>query len=343
MYKRIITIIYETIRLFNECIDFVRHGLFIETLRALRTILLRKLGKPMLKSIFICPSHECNANCTHCYEKFLHKKFKHSMTTSEIKKTIDQFHKLGGFRVFFCSGEFLLREDALELIRYTRSKRIIVWIVSNGILLDEKKIKELKEAGLTQLVISIDSANPGTHDKLRRVDGCFEKATEALKIAKKNGISTYIWTYVTKTNFNELDGIVKLGIKLKTQYTFVYFPLLSGNLFNSFEENLTFEEREAFRKEFNPGKGVLLEFASEESICIGGGHFHICVKPSGDVTFCPPVPYSYGNIKTDQLKDCFLKIKKDHEKFCLKECTGQCIVNFKEYRENCNAKFIYNK
>lgn len=311
----------------------------IQLWRHIKCNLLLNIGFLQLKKIFICPSHECNANCVHCYEKFNSDKFKKFLTTQQVKDIIDQFSRLGGYFIYFCTGEFLLRKDAIELVRYARYKRnMLVTIVTNGLLLDEKKIDELKKAGLGLLMVSIDSATASRHDQLRGVKGCFEKAVNGIRIAKKNGIITWISTYVTKTNFNELTEISKLGNELGINI-FTFLPILSGHLFDRNDENITYEERQLFRKQFNRSSNVLLEFLSEKSKCRGGGLEHICVMPSGEVTFCPPVPYSYGNISTKSLRDCLKEIVKDYKRFS--HCRGQCIVNFPEYRHNCNAKFIY--
>jgi MoaA/NifB/PqqE/SkfB family radical SAM enzyme len=295
---------------------------------------------PQLKSIFISPSHECNANCVHCYEKFNNKAVV-SLTTDKIKSIIIEFKKLGGDFVHYCSGEFLMRPDAIDLVRYAAMQKMGVSVTTNGLLADEAKIEELKQAGLTKLVVSIDSADEIRHDELRRVNGCFKKAIDALKIAKEKGLVTKIWTYVSRTNFHELKDIAELAKELQTNVAFVYFPLLSGHMFNSFDENLTFEEREMLREKYNGYSPLELEFPTEDSLCRGGGNEHINVLPTGDVTFCPPVPYSYGNVHDQKLKDILKLVVKDFKKFCTKRCTGQCIVNFQEYRENCNARFIY--
>lgn len=309
--------------------------------RIIKRNILKLLNTPQVAKIFICPSHQCNADCVHCLEKFAHDKFHSSLTTLQIKNIINQFKKLGGCHIYFCSGEFLLREDTLEIINYAHRKAMYTSITTNGILATEEKIKQLKTAGLNELNVSIDSANPQTHDKLRGVAGCFEKAINAIKLAKKERLDTQIWTYVSKSHTHELEEILNLGKKLNT-HVFVFFPNLSGRYFNQPEENLTLEERENFRKKFNGKKGIRLEFPKETSLCRGGGREHICVMPSGDVTFCPPVPYSYGHIDQKKLKDCLKDIMKDYDHFCLHgKCNGQCIVNFQEYQKNCNAKFIY--
>jgi MoaA/NifB/PqqE/SkfB family radical SAM enzyme len=315
-----------------------RRRLPLAGLRSLKRRWLASLGVLQLERLFICPTHECNARCPHCYEKFLHESFRKSLTTAQVKSLIDQFRRLGGCWVFFCSGEFLLRKDAVESIAYAHKNNMAVSVTTNGLLLTREKIRELKAAGLTDLIVSIDSAEPARHDALRGVKGCFEKATGGLRMAKDMGLFTEIWTYVTKDNFNELDGISELALELDATGPFVFFPLLSGNLFEAYDVNLTLEERETFRRKYNHTR-TILEMPAESSPCRGGGLVHVAVQPSGDVCWCPPVPYSYGNIATKSLRDCVRDIVLDHERFA--HCTGQCIVNFPEYRQNCHAKFMY--
>ncbi len=237
-----------------------------------------------------------------------------------------------------------MRKDAFELIRYARSKKLFVNMTTNALLLDEAKIDELLEAGLTHLIVSIDSPHAARHDELRRCKGLFKAATDALLLAGKKGLRARIWTYATRSNFNfhELDDIIKLGQDLGVDHVFVFFPLLSGHLYDRFEDNLTLEDREAFRERYNGRSGVVLELPSEKSPCRGGGYHHLCVMPSGDVTFCPPVPYSYGHIDSKSLKDCLLDIKADHKRFAF-HATGQCPVNLPDYREHSRGEFMYDR
>ena len=319
---------------------YLKKGLFAVNLRMFRNFVLARMRQTQLERVFICPSHDCNARCVHCYENFDGKPDPASLTTADIKKIVDQFHTLGGYQVYFCSGEFLLRRDALPLLRYVSSRHMASSITTNGLLLSASMLDDLKAAGLTELIVSIDSADRRRHDDRRGVPGCFEKATAGLRLAREKGIITYIWTYVSRSNANELEGIIRLGQDLGVELVYVFFPLLSGKFFNSFEENLSFEEREDYRRRYNNRDGVLLEFPTEETPCTGGGLDHVCVMPSGDVTFCPPVPYSYGNIHTASLKQCLLAVRKDYQRF--PRCTkGQCPVNFPEYRNTCNARFIH--
>jgi MoaA/NifB/PqqE/SkfB family radical SAM enzyme len=309
--------------------------------RAARYLALRASGRVAIRTIFLSPSHRCNANCLHCYEKFGHAT-RAELSTDEVLDVIDQFARQGGLFVRFCSGEFLLRPDSLDLIRAVRRRGMHCMVTTNGLLLDEPLIDRLVEAGLQELVVSIDSADAERHDELRGVPGCFARATEGLRIAERKGLTTTIWTYVSRSNRHELEAVADLGSALGVSYTFVYFPVLSGHFYDKPEENLTAEEREELRRQFNRRDDVQLEFASEDEECRGGGKHHVCVMPTGDVTFCPPVPFAYGNVRERPLVESIEACYRDHQKFCQNgSCTGQCVVNFDEYRNGCAAEFVH--
>lgn len=298
------------------------------------------LGLPALKYIFISTWHECNANCKHCYEKFEGKKNTH-LTTEQVKNIIDQFYKLNGILIYFCSGEFLLRPDAIELISYARKKSILVSVVTNGLLLNDSMIIKLKEVDLNRLIVSVDNADAAIHDSNRGIKGIYNQAIKGLEKANQKGIRTQIWTYISRTNYQDLSALAQISRKVAKEPVFVFFPLLSGHLFNAFDENLSLEEREEIRNKYHNHKNIMLEFPNEKSVCRGGGNEHINVMPDGEVTFCPPIPYSYGNVLKEPLKKILPRIKKDYKRFFKRKLTGQCPVNFIKYRQHNNGKYIY--
>ncbi len=55
----------------------------------------------------------------------------------------------------------------------------------NGTLVTEPIAKKLVDVGIKRISISLDGATPQSHDKFRKVDGAFEGAVNAMKIAKK--------------------------------------------------------------------------------------------------------------------------------------------------------------
>ena len=79
-------------------------------------------------------------------------------------------------------------EDIYELIRYGTSKGFRMGLGSNGSLIDEAVAKNLKDAGVKTVSISLDSSIPEKHDEFRGVEGSWQKAINAIKALKQNNV-----------------------------------------------------------------------------------------------------------------------------------------------------------
>src|SRR4051794_24368211 len=85
---------------------------------------------------------------------------------------IDKLADLGTSVVAFSGGEPMLHPDLDALIRRIRQHGMMAGLITNGYFLLPKRIKELNEAGLDFLQISIDNIEPDEVSKksLRLLD-----------------------------------------------------------------------------------------------------------------------------------------------------------------------------
>lgn len=253
------------------------------------------------------------------------------LSTDEFKKIILEAKSCQIPEIVFFGGEPLVNEDIINLIDYTTSLGLESVIFTNGILLTEKMVNDLKKAGLKRCNISLDSSSAAVHDMVRRYDGCFEKAIEGLKQLLKAGIKCSIWTYASKNdvrdnNLADLKKLISTAKTLGVDNIMILFPMAAGNWAGETEDGvlLNAEEREKVRKLFNP-PFVNMEFPTENSECTGGKHF-IYVSPEGDIYPCPSIPLTLGNIRTNSLKEILKKMDKKMLKYQINK-RGECIAN----------------
>jgi MoaA/NifB/PqqE/SkfB family radical SAM enzyme len=110
----------------------------------------------------IIPIRRCNLSCTYCNE---FDDFSKPVPTEEMFRRIDRLAKLGISIVTISGGEPLLHPDLDEIIRQVRRRGIIAGLITNGYLLTVERIERLNGAGLEQLQISIDNAQPDAVSK----------------------------------------------------------------------------------------------------------------------------------------------------------------------------------
>jgi MoaA/NifB/PqqE/SkfB family radical SAM enzyme len=112
---------------------------------------------PLLAHMVI--TRNCNLSCGYCNE---YNKAALPVPIDQLKRQVDQLHKLGTLALTFTGGEPLLHPDLCDILRYAKSKFLILGLISNAYLLTENKIEELNAAGLKSLQISIDGLLPNS-------------------------------------------------------------------------------------------------------------------------------------------------------------------------------------
>ena len=105
----------------------------------------------------------CNFKCTYCLpdgyrpENGRRESF---LELDEIKRTVSAFARCGTSKVRITGGEPSLRKDFTEIIRTVASQPGITKVATttNGYRM-EKHVAEWREAGLTDINVSVDSLN----------------------------------------------------------------------------------------------------------------------------------------------------------------------------------------
>ena len=121
----------------------------------------------------IIPTRRCNLACTYCNE---FDDFSQPVLLDEMKKRLDILAEMGTSIITISGGEPLLHPELDEIIRHIRRRRMIAGLITNGFLLNQKRIEELNRAGLEHLQISIDNTKPDdvSLKSLKTLDGKLE-------------------------------------------------------------------------------------------------------------------------------------------------------------------------
>ncbi len=203
----------------------------------------------------------------------------------------------------------------MDLIRYSRKKGFFTKIDSNGGMLDAHTLKELKNAGLNRIDISIDHYDEGTHDKLRGREGLFATVAEALRLCRGLKIPYYLQTYATPQNIHDgsLEKILGVSENLGAIRTKIQPPATFGRWGDNLEVALKEEdylllEQMLFR---HPSAYFESEFFSPKDyqfLCKAGIRGNIYVTCYGDVFPCCYVPVPFGNVRGKRLAEILGKM-----------------------------------
>lgn len=277
----------------------------------------------------------CNSKCKTCLQ-WKRKPDSTILTTFEGKELIRQFSDIGLINLCFSGGEPLLRKDLVELIDFAKKQGLSTLLLTNGLLLTERRARELVDARLDSIYISIDAAYAELNDEIRGLVGYFDLAMAAidhLKAMRRNASpKIFIKATLTVKNANQLIPLAQLCIKkgidgLSFQLAQISEPsdfvfdddlLISKNnsslLLESWNEVVT-EYQKILTGSFQYYQALRNSIENPESwqqYRNVSGFSYVVIDSWGDVFTCPSKINKIGNIREDSFENVWFG-QKAHE------------------------------
>jgi radical SAM protein with 4Fe4S-binding SPASM domain len=288
--------------------------------------------KPYLVALNL--TKRCNLKCDHCYLDATTKAAggDDELTTEECFRLIDQIADVNkGCLLVITGGEPLVRPDILAIARHAVKLGFMVVFGTNGMLIDDRMAKELVEIGVMGVGISIDSLDPKKHDVFRGVPGAWEAAVAGIEASKRNGLQFQVHFSAQPMNYQELPAVVEWAHGLGARVLNVFFMVCTGR-----GEELTditpaqYEEvlgylvkcqddyqgmlirarcaphfkRLAYEKD--PHSPITKATGYMGGGCLAGTNY-ARVTPNGELTPCPYMPLSAGNVRSQSFVDLWEK------------------------------------
>lgn len=164
----------------------------------------------VFKAIQIHPTRFCNLTCLHCYSSSGPDQHE-ALDAQLLADAITQAREEGYNDAAFSGGEPILYPELRRLLEHSKSLGMITNLVSNGMLLEGKRLAQLE--GVTDLLaISLDGT-PESHNKMRNSPIAFQKMSANLDGVRKAGIPFGFIFTLTMTNLHELKWVAEFAIE----------------------------------------------------------------------------------------------------------------------------------
>ena len=270
----------------------------------------------------------CNLACGHCYLDAVSRKREapDELRTEEALGVIDQLAETApGAMLILTGGEPLLRRDLVDLVRAASRKGLMPVIGTNGTLVSAERARMLKDAGCAGVGISLDSANPGFHDRLRGVAGAWQRAIEGIEAARDAGLAILMQTTLFEENRHDLPAMADLAERFGAMAFNLFFLVCTGRgvtqtdlSAETYEETL--REIDRLQRE-RPSLKIRARcapymrrieglrasesrdgYAEWSSACLAGRRY-FRITPQGYITPCPYIPAVAGSLRMQTLRE----------------------------------------
>ena len=270
----------------------------------------------------------CNLNCDHCY---LDANFRggfrtDELSTDECRRVIDQIAEVNpNAFLILTGGEPLLRPDIYDLIRHAAEKKFMVVLGTNGTLINKNNAEKIKTAGAHGVGISIDSMDASKHNTFRGVPFAWERSMEAFDVLNEVGVDFLVQMSVSDMNYREIPDVVAFAEKAGAIAFNLYFLICTGrgqgntDISNAayeealkllYEQQMNYKGRLMINSKCAPQYKRVVYENDPDSVytrtysggCPAGTHYSR-ISPEGNLTPCPFIEETVGNLKTSSFKD----------------------------------------
>ena len=246
-------------------------------------------------------TYSCNLSCRHCY--IAHEKEK-ELTFKEITSILDQLVEMGTFYLCFTGGEIFTKRDFWDIAWYAREKGFFLILLTNGTLITDKDVDELRRLNPAGIEISLLGAKPETHDSITNIPGSFDRTVSTITKLVEQGIRVTTKTTLMKRNIIEYQEIKSLSERLGAHAKIgaEIIPKIDGRK-DPQQYQISWEERLRYLYP-DESVGCLMEGADEhKGLTCKAGKVVASISPSGDVQPCILMPITLGNLRENSFEE----------------------------------------
>jgi len=176
-------------------------------------------------------THRCNLLCRMC-KIYQDANEEEELSLYQVERTFDFLKRLGVLYVSIGGGEPFLRKDLIPVIELIVRKGLVVRLLTNGTLVDEKSVKELSLIGLREVSVSLDTLDCFKQAYICNSEGVWEKTVHSIDLFSrffpKNTRFLLINTVVSPLNIKELPELSKFA--KKKGYFISFIPIESDEM-----------------------------------------------------------------------------------------------------------------
>lgn len=164
--------------------------------------------KRSLENIYFEITGSCNLLCRHCYvfDSDSRRARPDLLTPDNIEQVVRDAVPLGLTSCTFTGGEILVRKDLVDILERAAAHVKALYLLTNLTLLTDAHIAAFKRLPIGLVSTSIDGFS-ASHDKLRGLDGAYNRTMTALSRLRAENIPVKVSVTVTPENFEEVTTL----------------------------------------------------------------------------------------------------------------------------------------
>ena len=167
-------------------------------------------------------TYRCNFTCEICdFWKTEHDPA-NELSLEDIRVIGRKLNRLGTIIISLAGGEPLIREDLFNIIEVLNQENHFPILITNGWFVNESLARDIHRAGLQEISVSVDYADPARHDAQRGMKGSWNRAMRALELLHKHRPNrrnrVHMISVLMDDNLEDIEPMIKLARDIGVTY-----------------------------------------------------------------------------------------------------------------------------
>ncbi|HLP98581.1 MAG TPA: radical SAM protein [Sideroxyarcus sp.] len=260
-------------------------------------------------------SYLCNFQCTHCSAEYYMDRHKEKVfkiedarrkiDLADIRELSRQADELGLARFVITGGEPLVMKDFDAVVEAIDPEKHYIITDTNGWFLDDARARHLKAIGVEKVQLSLDSMIEQEHDAFRNKPGSYKKVMRAIDASLDAGLNLLLSTVLVKGRAKTAEFLEMCKFATDRNIgLYVSYAKPTGSCTDHPEFVIEKEDADILReleKEYNVFTHMTPTYGSFKGCITVKGI--ITVTSTFEVTPCPYIDFSLGNLRETPLKE----------------------------------------
>jgi pyrroloquinoline quinone biosynthesis protein E len=159
-------------------------------------------------------THRCPLQCPYCSNPVELDRKSGELDTATWKRVFKEASALGVLQVHLSGGEPTARPDLAEIIAHCRAENLYTNLITSGVLLGEKGLQDLYNAGLDHVQLSFQDVEAVNADRIGGYKGGHAKKLKLAELVVAFGLPLTVNAVVHRQNIDSTEKFVELAVSL---------------------------------------------------------------------------------------------------------------------------------
>ncbi len=171
----------------------------------------------------------CAYRCTHCRADAQPRPAPGELTRAQARALVDDLARFRRTTLVLTGGDPMLRADLVDIAARAAGHGLDVALTPSATgRVTVARLAALRDAGVGTVAISLDGADPSSHDRMRGVAGSHVRSLRALERARDLGFALQVNSTLTRHNVHEIPALAAQAVAVGASVWSAFFLVPTG-------------------------------------------------------------------------------------------------------------------